>query len=246
MRVFLPGVAIVALGACLDGGTSDPPTADDVARDYDDLANVIGAHVRGEFALQLQAASIARGVFPDGFTPTGDGTGTGQDGAMTYDFVYHCNDGSPEHFVVPCDTAANHAHITITAVGSQSVGAMLMDRIDRVVDWEIRDLTLGKARFRGPDQVSLKTAVDDATYTVRFDATYEQVRYLPSFTIPTYGTIDFALHVARTRAGDHRVFDTTAHLVYGATGVPTQITFDGTAAYSIDLGSGAIVTNPGS
>ena len=34
-----------------------------------------------------------------------------------------------------------------------------MSEINRVVDWEIRDVMLDKARFRGPDGLSLKTSV---------------------------------------------------------------------------------------
>ena len=255
MRAFLLGAALLAAcgtsNSSMPGGddtttppttdTNDPPTAEEIAQDFDQTAQVLGAHVRGEFALQLAMAAVAKGQFHAGFSSTGDGTATGHVDGMSYDLVYHCNDGTPEHLVVPCDGAANHAHVMVTASGSQAVGALTMDAIARSVDWEIRDILLGKARFRGPDDVSLKSNVDGTSFNVKFTATYEQVRYLPDYKIPTYGTIDWQLHIDRTRASDHRVFDTTAHLVYGAQGNPTTITFDGSVTYTINLTSGAIV-----
>jgi hypothetical protein len=221
--------------------TDDPPTPEEIAQDYDQVAQVLGGHVRSEFVVQLGAAAISKGQFPEGFSSTGDGTASGHIGTMTYDLTYHCNDGTPEHLLVACDGTANHSHVMVTASGSQAVGAMTMDSIDRTVDWEIRDLLLGKARFRGPDDVSMKSNVEGAALTVKFTATYEQVRYLPDYKIPTYGTIDWALNVERTRDGDHRVFDTNAQLTYGAQGNPTTIVFDGSVTYTINLTSGAIV-----
>lgn len=264
MRALLvrsAAAAVFTLGACADNTTDpvvdegdpsdpveetdeeDPPTVEEASRDYDELAPIIAAHVRGEFALQLAAAAISETQFPEGFYPTGDGAGAGAVGSMSYNFTYHCNDGTVAHTVVPCDGTAHHSHIKIEIAGSQSVGSMAMDGISRTVDWEIRDLTLDKARFRGPDDAALQTSItangEVTTYSVRFGALYEQVRYLPAQSVPTFGTIDFNLNVERTRGADRRVFNTTAQLVYGAAGAPSTVTFDGTFVYSIDLSTGA-------
>lgn len=261
MRGFL-SAAVLALGAC--GGGSDPgpgpdpvdptddtnpPTPEESARDYDELANVLGAHVRGDFALQLAAAEISETRYPAGFTPTSSTieqtTGTGTVGSMSYQFALYCNDGSPEHTRVACDGTAHHSHILVMATGAQSVGGMAMESIDRTVDWEIRDLTVDKARFRGPDEITLKTQVTSlgevATYRVSMFSRYEQVRYLPAQQVPTFGTIDFMINTERTRGSDRRVFNATAQLVYGASGTPTALTIDGAHRYTINLTSGAIV-----
>jgi hypothetical protein len=263
MKPLLLGAAVLAFAACgsdqpKDEGPidpveptdpKDPPTPEESARDYDELASVLAAHVRGEFALQLKAADISESRYPEGFSSTGstpeETTGVGANGSMSYQFGFHCNDGTTAHLVVPCDGNAHHSHIRFTITGSQAVGAMSMDDITRVVDWEIRDITLDKARFRGPDQVSLATQVttenETASYRVQFTAVYEQVRFLPSHTIPTAGTIDFTLNTERVRGADRRVFNTTAHLAYGASGAPTTLTIGGTNSYTINLTSGAVV-----
>lgn len=264
MRAFLLGAALLAMSACAgnddnkDPGLppgpdptdpTDPPTPEETSRDYDELANVIGAHVRGEFAIMLAAAQISESQFPAGFTATGvnaEGrtTGEGVRDGMSFAFAFHCTDGSAAQTVVPCDGAAHHSHITLAMNGSLAVGSLAMDQVAREVDWEIRDLTLDKARFRGPDQASLSTSITTegvaATYTVNFGATYEQVRFMPNAVIPTFGTIDFTLNAERVRAGDRRVFNATAQLVYGASGVPTTLTIDGVLNYSINLTTGAV------
>jgi len=262
MRAFLLGVSFLALAACGGGDKddgpldpvdptddTDPPTPEETSRDYDELASILGAHVRGEFAMQLAAAEISEGRFPSGFQLTGqtetEYTGTGTLDGLSYSFTYHCNDGTPEHGLAPCDGTAHHSHIKFDATGAQSVGAMAMEQITRVVDWEIRDLLVDKARFRGPDQMTLKTSVatngETASYGVQFSAIYEQVRYLPSQTIPTYGTIDFTINTERTRGSDRRVFNAMAKLTFGAAGSPTTLVIDNMHNYTINLATGAVV-----
>jgi hypothetical protein len=267
MRAFLLGAAVLALAAC--GSTSDndpndpndpvdpqdptdpddPPTPDESARDSDELASILAAHVRGEFPMQLIAAEISKNRFPEGFSQTGttaEGayTGVGAQGGLSFAFDYRCNDGTTAHLIVPCDGTAHHSHIKFTVTGSQSMGEIAMNEINRVVDWEIRDLTLDKARFRGPDGLSLKTAVttngEAASYGVQFNATYEQVRYLVGYTFPTFGTIDFTVNTNRMRGDDKRVFNSTAKLTFGSSGVPTTLALDG-VNYTINLTSGAVV-----
>src|SRR5690242_4690886 len=91
MRAFLLGAALLAIGAGACGGSNDssdpndpndpvdptdptdpndPPTPEEVARDNQDLANVLAAHVYGEFSFQLIAANIAEGRYPEGFMQT--------------------------------------------------------------------------------------------------------------------------------------------------------------------------------
>lgn len=222
----------------------DPPTPEETTRDHDELAQILGAHVRGEFAIMLAAAEISESRMPEGFALTGDGVGTGTVGSMTYNFTFWCNDGSAAHTVVPCDGLAHHSHVQLSMQGSQAIGEMAMDQITREVDWEIRDLTLDKARFRGPDQTALHMTVstdgEAATYALKIGAVYEKVRFMPAATFPTYGTIDFTVNADRTRGEDHRVFNATAQLVYGSSGVPTTLTIDGSSQYTIDLTTGAI------
>ena len=262
MRVFLLGAALLAFSACgsnSDPGPGpdpvdptdeeDPPTPEESARDYDELASILGAHVRGEFEIQLAGAAITENRVPEGFVVNSSSvelsTGSGSVGGMSYTFEFYCNDGSPEHTRVACDGNAHHSHILYTATGSQSVGAMAMNSVNRRVDWEIRDITVDKARFRGPSEVSLQTQVTTqgvaATYKVSADAIYEQVRFLPGQQVPTFGTIDFMINTERMRGTDRRVFNANAQLVYGASGAPTQLTIDGTYRYTIDLASGAVV-----
>jgi hypothetical protein len=229
----------------------DPPNPEETARDYDELATILSAHLRAEFSLQLTAAAIVGNQYalPEGFVITGDdGTdsvGTGTFAGLSINFTLHCNDGTAQHNRVACDQYANHGHIKLTIAGSQTMGAISMNDMNRVVNWEVRDVNLGKARFRGPDGLILKSAVttngEQASYTVMFDATYEQVRFLPAATIPTYGTIDFTVNTQRDRGADHRVFDSTAHLNYGASGVPTTLTFDGNLTYNLDLKTGEVI-----
>lgn len=263
MRAFLLSAAVLALAACGSSGDdpndpldpvdptdpTDPPTPEETARDYDELASILAAHVRAEFPLQLIAARVSEGQYPEGFSMTSqtpeEYQGVGTVGALSLSFVYHCNDGTTAHLIVPCDGTAHHSHIKLTMTGSQAMGAISMDQINRTVDWEIRDLTLDKARFRGPDALSLTTSVTTegvaAQYTLMFSAVYEQVRYMPSALIPTFGTIDFTVNSERTRAGDRRVFNATAKLTYGSSGVPTTLVIDDTHQYTINLNSGAIV-----
>jgi hypothetical protein len=269
MRAFLLGTAVLALaGAC--GGTdsndpndpidptdpvdptdptdpTDPPTPDESAKDNDELATILAAHIRAEFPLQLAVAELSKNVYPEGFSQTSstleETLGVGALGGLTIDFAYHCNDGTPEHPLVPCDGLAHHSHIRLDISGSQSMGAIAMDGISRVVDWEIRDLTVGKARFRGPDALSLHTSATTdgvlADYIVKFNATYEQVRFLSGQLIPTFGTVDFTINTERLRADDRRVFNSTARLTF-ASGGATTLVLDGSVTYSLDLVAGTV------
>ncbi len=268
MRTFL-AATILVLGACSSDSPSDPtdptdpidpstptdpddpPTPEEMARDSAELAQILGAHVFGEFSLQLATASISKGLVPEGFAPPVadenlEYTASGQIGEMALSLVYHCNDGSPQHVFVPCDGTAHHSHVKIQATGAQAVGAMAMDEIDRVVEWEVRDLLVQKARFRGPDKMTLHTVVagddDSSSYLVKFNAVYEQVRFMPDYVFPTYGTIDFTINTERDRGDDHRVFDSTARITFGSSGVPTTLVLDDTT-YTFDVKTGA-VTNP--
>lgn len=268
MRAFLLGASLLALSACGSSNDSDntpdpsdpvdpmdptdpedPPTPAEMARDNDELASIIAAHVRAEFPMQLMAAQISKGQMPANFTssPNGDGsfTGSGSADALTYAFTYHCNDGTEAHAVVPCDGLAHHSHIKFEVMGSQSMGSIAMNQINRVVDWEIRDLMVDKARFRGPDGLSLETQVttegEAAQYHVQFTAAYEQVRYLSGYTFPTFGTIDFTINTERDRGTDHRVFNSAGKLTFGASGVPTTLVLDGNISYTINLTTGDVV-----
>lgn len=268
MRAFLLGASLLALSACGSSDSDntpdpndpvdpvdptdpeDPPTPAELARDNDELASILAAHVRAEFPMQLMAAQISEGQLPAGFAVTasnedGSSTGSGTADTMSYVFTFHCNDASEAHLVVPCDGNAHHSHIKFEVTGSQAMGSIAMNEIDRVVDWEIRDLMVDKARFRGPDGMSLRTAVttdgETAQYGVQFNATYEQVRYLPGYTFPTFGTIDFTINTERDRGADHRVFNSTGKLTFGASGVPTTLVLDGGLAYTIDLATGAVL-----
>jgi hypothetical protein len=268
MRAFLLGAACLALSvpACSDStqpdepdvadpddqqdqgpdetDPMDPPTPDESARDYDELAQILDAHIRGEFAIQLATAAISKGIYPEGYYPTGDGAGAGVVGAMNFSFTFHCNNGDELHTVVPCDGYAHHSHIQLAMNGSETVGSLAMDMLDRKVDWEIRDLLYEKARFRGPDNLALQSAVTTdgvvATYTLNADATYEQVRFMPNAVIPTFGTIDLAINVERIRGADRRVFTVTAQIAYGASGAPTTLTFDGAVTYAVNLTTGEL------
>jgi len=267
MRAFLLGAAVLALGACGSDGDpndpdpndpvdptdptdpTDPPTPDESARDNDELASILTAHLRAEFPIQLMLAGISENQYPEGFSLTGQTaeggyTGVGAIGALAFDFAYHCNDGSAAHLVVPCDGAAHHSHVAVTVTGEQSMGAIAMNEINRVVDWEIRDLTVDKARFRGPDALSLRTSVTTegelADYHVQFNAVYEQVRYLPTQVIPTFGTIDFTINTERMRGDDLRVFNSTARLTFGSSTVPTTLVFDGAVTYDVNLADGSV------
>ena len=126
------------------------------------------------------------------------------DGSLDFDFSYFCHgEGLPGNPLVPCDGDAHRSQFKLTVTGSQSMGTIAMNGIDRFVDWEIRDLMLNKARFRGQDALELNTEVTTdgelAGYLVELGATYDQVRYLAGQEVPTFGTIDFALQVGRTR-----------------------------------------------
>jgi hypothetical protein len=229
----------------------DPPNPDESARDFDELAAIISAHLRAEFALQWTSAAIVKNetALPEGFFITGedgaDAIGQGTFGGLNIAFLLHCNDGTTAHTRVPCNELAHHGHIKLTISGAQTMGVIAMNDVQRVVNWEIRDVNLGKARFRGPDGMVLKTAVTTngelADYTVMFDAIYEQVRFFTNDTYPTFGTIDFTVNTQRTRGADRRVFDTSAHLTYGASGVPTTLVFDGSVTYALDLKTGDVL-----
>jgi hypothetical protein len=265
MRAFLLGAALLAIGAGACGGNddnsdpndpndpvdptdptdpNDPPTPEEIARDNQQLATVLAAHVFGEFSFQLTAANISEGRYPEGFMQTSstleETMGVGSAGGLSYAFTYHCNDGTTAHMFVPCDGNAHHAHFAVTMTGAQTVGAMAMGEIDRTVDWEIRDLMLDKARFRGPDKMSLSTNVDGAEFKIQFNAVYEQVRFLPAYAFPTAGTIDFTVNAERTFEGDHRVFNSTAKITFAGGGVPTTLVVDD-ITYDFDLKTGAIV-----
>jgi len=274
MRAFLLGAAVIALtGACSDSNDptdptdptdpvdptdptdpTDPPTTEEIVRDNDEVASILVAHLRAEFPTQLLVAGITENVYPAGFSLTGmsgesglEYNGIGALGSLSFSFLYHCNDNTPEHAFVACDGAAHHAHFALTLTGEQSMGDIAMTEINRVVDWEIRDLTLDKARFRGDDALSLRTSVTHqpggelADYHVQFNAVYEQVRYLSGQLVPTIGTIDFTLNTERMRGDDLRVFNSTARLSYGAGAVPTTLVLDGNVTYSVDLVTGAAI-----
>ena len=105
-------------------------------------------------------------------------------------------------------------------------------------------LVRNKARFFGPDSLALHSAVTTggelADYVVSFDADYAGVRYLANQSLPTLGTIDFAISVDRTRGDDVRSFEATAQLTYGGNAAPTTLVLDG-VTYGFDMATGAVV-----
>jgi len=263
MRASLLTATLFTLAACGSEKDSndpadptdptDPPTADESARDSDEVASILTAHLRAEFPFQLQLAQISKGQPVDGFSVASgtntagqlEYTGSGVIGGLNIALVFHCNDGINEPIpYVPCDGTANHSHVKVTTSGAQTADSLNMDAIDRLVDWEIRDLLAGKARFRGPDSLSVHTSVttdnEPADYNIDFTAVYEKVRYLAADVFPTFGTIDFQLSIDRMRGDDHRVFNAVGHLVYGASGVPTTLSLDD-ATYNLDLTLGKAV-----
>jgi hypothetical protein len=263
MRAFLHGAMVIGFVAagCSDSTPSDPasdqsdegpdttdeedpPSPEEVTRDFDELAHVLAAHSRGDFAIMMAAAEISETRMPAGFSLTAEGAGVGTVGSMNYEFSYYCNNGDTAHTIVPCDGNAHHSHIKITMTGSQTVDAMAMDKVERSVDWEVRDLTLDKARFRGPDDIVLVTSVsngaESTSYSLNMDALYEQVRFMPAATFPTYGTIDFNVNAERIRGADRRVFVTKAHIEFGASGAPTTLTFDGSLRYEVNVKTGEV------
>jgi len=268
MRAFLLGAALLAT-AC---GSNDPAVSTDamsptdstaptdstdpddaavIARDKDELATILAAHLRAEFPVQLIAAQLSRGTYPDGFQLTGTGvsgleyTGIGATGSLSFSFSYFCHgEALPGDPPIPCDAAAHHSHFTLALTGSQTMGDISMTAIDRVVVWEIRDLALGKARISGPDALSLDTSVStegvQADYHLTFDAAYNQVRYLAGQAVPTFGTIAFTVTSDRTRGDDVRTFESTAQLTYGGNAAPSTIVLDG-VTYGFDVAAGTVV-----
>jgi len=87
-------------------------------------------------------------------------------------------------------------------------------------------------------QTSVTTEGEAADYSISFDAVYEKVRYMPAAVIPTYGTITSTITIERMRGTDHRVFDASALLTYGASGVPTTLVFDSAVTYDVDVTTG--------
>jgi hypothetical protein len=231
---------------------NDPPTPEESARDSDEVASILTAHLRAEFPMQLMLAKISRGTPVDGVSITSgpnaagqlEYTGSGVINGLNVSLQFHCNDGVTEAAWIPCDANAHHSHVKVTTTdGAQTADALAMDAIERVVDWEIRDLLVSKARFRGPDSLALHTSVsadEVADYNLQFSAVYEKVRYLAADVFPTFGTIDFSLSVDRQRGDDHRVFNAVAQLIYGASGVPTTLAIDG-VFYNLDLSLGTAV-----
>jgi hypothetical protein len=231
---------------------NDPPTPEESARDSDEVASILTAHLRAEFPAQLMFAKMSRGNPVDGISVTSgtnaagqlEYTGTGVINGLNVSIVFHCNDGITESVYIACDANAHHSHVKVTSDGAQTADALTMDAIERVVDWEIRDLLVSKARFRGPDSLALHTSMstdgEQADYNLQYSAIYEKVRYLAADVFPTFGTIDFQLSVDRQRGDDHRVFNAVAQLIYGASGVPTTLAIDG-VFYNLDLSLGTAI-----
>src|SRR5687767_9743264 len=113
----------------------DPPNPDESARDYDELAAILSAHLRAEFALQWTAAAIIKSdaVQPEGFFITGDdgadAIGQGTFGGLNIAYAMHCNDGSTAHLRVPCNETAHHGHVKMTINGTQTMGVIAMNDV---------------------------------------------------------------------------------------------------------------------
>src|SRR5688500_1538852 len=214
MKTLFLGAAVLAFAACGSDTPDDPndpgdpndpndpnpdpdSNPDTTARDRDELASILGGHIRAEFGLQLALAELSRGRAAPGFAITSSNVdethGTGTIGSMSYTFRLICHGGTaPPYFNQFCDGTAHHSHMLVMASGSQAIGTMSMDGFNRTVDWEIRDITLEKAKFKGPDNVAVTTQLnangESSVYKLTFDATYDQVRFNAMQQVPSFGT----------------------------------------------------------
>jgi hypothetical protein len=222
---------------------NDPPdpTAH-VARDYDDVAKAIGASVRvGEVAAMLDLVVISNGGMPADLSFMGENAmhfkhATGVRNGVTFDYLYHCNDGGD--VIIDCSSTANHSHITLSWTGSVS-GAMAMSGITNKGSWTVRDISVAKPRVGGTSALDFTAHVNNADYVFSFDSTLDHVRYEPGGQMPLSGKIDIAIMASRTRDGMKRDFTVAASLVFAGNNSGT-LTLDSTKRYSVDLSSGAV------
>jgi hypothetical protein len=246
-HVALPGDGSVAGDGAIagDGAVADAYVDRGVEQDYDDLATTIAGAVR---STQLQA--MADGInfaYNDslpGFTTVQAGEISGTRGAVSYDYMFHCEDQQAQDNFT-CGPASNHIHWMATIDGPVMIDALSFPEYKLTTHWTIREIYLNKPQVEDTDRLMLTAdlASDGTRFQLTIDGTnFDHVRLDPQPALPFGGAITYAVTAMRTRATATpavRSYTATATMTFAAGGQAT-IDLDGTHSYTVDLSTGAV------
>ena len=258
MKTLLLGAAVLAFAACGSESPDDPNTPDDpsnpddpddpndpedpdeTARDYDDLANVLGTSaVAGELSAMVDMVVISHGGTPSGFAVSQQGHYTiaeGARGGVTFTYQYHCNDDA-DVILPSCSPSVNHSHIIPLMSGDMTGANMSMTSIVHDGNIAVRDINAGKPRVGGKGEMGFVAQLSDASFDLTYTSNFDRVRFDPNGVLPLSGKLDLTIAVQRDRGGATRSFGVVAALAFDGDNTAT-LTLDATRSYDIDLTTG--------
>ncbi len=230
----------------VDAADASPDAFVDVAieQDFDDIATALG----DVLAMPLDVALVdgihmAYGVPPAGFANTATGVWTGAHGTVGYTYTYHCETAAGFD-TYTCGAGTDHIHWEVATTGTAAMDTFAMSEVKLSSHWHIRDIGENKPRVEDAGRllISGRIVADQARLQLTLAGTWTTVRFDPQPTLPTSGTIAFAITGHRSRPSS---IPTDRDLVQNATitfaqGAPATIVLDDAHRYALDLTTGAV------
>lgn len=227
------------------GGGDDGVSTADRQQDLDDVATSIGANLaHGELAVMIDSINMAFGRMPPGFAISDQASFLlveGARGELAIQYEVFCRD-TVDAFA-PCDGFEHHAHVNLSYSGRLAGSTAMMDGVERVAAWTVRDLASPTPRVGGDGTDAFASKLSTGTYAIVVNDTLNRVLFDPTPSAPVGGSIDLQISVQRTRASASpasRTFDVDVRIDF-AGGDTATITLDGVHTYRLTLSTGVVV-----
>ena len=235
--------------------TSTSTSSDDLAaEDYDDTAQAISSAAvgdgnGGDLAAMSDAASIALGVVPFGFTLGGNGEINGDRLGISYRFSIHCEDASGDP-LSPCDDRTDAADVEVSWAGALDTSHFDAS-VNRDGSWSLRGLQSDIVTFDGDSSFSYDATLisifrPNARSSFSFDASaaYDAVAIDGDTHDAIDGVATFQIDARKVVTGTandvDKSFSVDARIEFHADRTAT-LTLDGDHVYTLDTATGVVV-----
>jgi hypothetical protein len=233
--------ALLALGAC-SGDAIDTPTQ----TDYDEVAQSTSPVIVRDMASNRTAIQVTRGSLPLWLVLQGDGTLSGDDGALHWSIALTCFDAQGT-VQVACGETTDRADLAIDVDGTLTLGGW-DGSLDAHRHWTLSGLTTDTVGASGTTSVQASSTFESmSSHVMRsfasdYDGSYD-------LSIPAddpalaRGSIHGMVVADRTGSGPggdaSAHFEVTVDVTLDGSGIAT-VSLDGTARYRLDLHTGAV------